>query len=245
MERHFASGINEIEVDGKDVDLFDQYVMIEKKHLIKAAERYEGTGSRQAQELSMMTNCLLESLDSTALVKITNRARDYEVNCGGKAVANGPLLFYFIVQYTRKETQATITYLELQLDLMPLVQKLEDLNFNIQNFNDHVEECCVELIKRNMQPPRLITNLLIAYQTTKCPKFAKWAEELQDHHKDGTDILTDAEILMEKALRKYQMLASRSMYVTPQKGGEGQEILALRAEVQSLKRKVKAPGKQT
>ena len=118
---------------------------------------------------------------------------------------------------------------------------IETNGSDIIAFNAYVQSQVDGLSSRGQASSDLIVNLFKGYKAVNDERFAAYIQQVEDGHKDGTATITAARDLMIKAVNFYKKQVTRDEWKQPTQ--HQKEVLALQAEVQSLKKR--APSKGT
>lgn len=191
---------------------------------------YLGRPSRQEQNSEMMHTYLVNSLSESAKNKLLAQRDFYIVNQS----YSGPLFFFLMMRKVCTSNEATI--LQLRDSLTHLDSYMATVTWNIDVFNQHVQELRDGLLSRGatVHDSELILQLFRAYGVVSDSNFTRYIETLRNNYEDQLRIVTPDE-LMQLALNKYQTLKLRGEWTQPTH--EAKQLQALSAQVAALKDK--------
>lgn len=211
-------------------NLITNYGDISLEHIQNHARTYIATPTRAAQDSYMAFNCLLASLSSTAIDRITIWRDQYTVN----GIPSGPCLFKIIIRETYIDTNATVTHIRTQLS--SLDQYLPTIQHNITKMNQHVKQLLEGLAARGETTSDLLANLFKGYKSASDRNFVAYIMKKEEDYHEGISMTPDH--LMNLADNKYKTLVQLSQWNAP--SPEEEKILALEAKLQQLSSNRKA-----
>lgn len=186
--------------------------------------------TRMTQDSMMLYQFLLVSLTDAAKLVVLSDKDMYYIN----DKTSGVCFLKVIIGRSSIDTNAKTNMLRKKIaklaDEMRTVYK-----GNVRDFNVYVAEQRDQLLGRGQTVEELITHLFEAY-TTGVPddEFRRYIETLQDKYDDG-DVSIEPDMLMRKALNKYDIIMQR-------KEGSGenyQRVLALSSETKDASQHIK------
>jgi hypothetical protein len=202
---------------------------------------------RTTQEDDQLFTCLMSSLTKAARNSVNLRCDDFMVG----TEHSGILLFKVILAKSQVDTRATIALLMGKLTT-GLPNIMASHGNNITEFNAEVMETLRKLQSRGKGGSTeidLLPQLFVAYSSCGSPDtpIHRYIEHLENRHNDG-DITLSTKSLMDKAETKYEELKDKVKFThndnsmgMGNKESEG-EIMALKAEIEKLKRRDLASG---
>lgn len=221
-------------------NLLTQYGLISLEQLRTKAIGYEDADGRAAQDSHMMYQCIYNTMTEEAKLKVLSDHEDYEVPLVGGGIAqNGPLFLKVIIRNSTVDTMSTVFFLRGNLN--QLKEYMGAVNCNIELFNQYVTNQVEALAARGAESSDLLINLFEAYEIVPDRKFIKHIEKKKDDYEDGGN--TTPTILMHHALTKYKDLKRAKKWQAP--SAEEEKIVALSAQVESLKKFAKKKGHAT
>jgi len=182
--------------------------------------------TRDSQNDAMILKCLQASIDETTKSQMTAKLGDYTI----RATQSGILYLKVLLKEGAIGTRAAAANIRKKMASLDQYM-VNTAKFNIQTFNRYVEQLQSELSNRGETSTDLLDNLFTAYCTVKDRPFNQHIEFLKNQYEFGQDI-TPTE-LMAQAKHKYQARQLDENWDAPSE--EQEEIVALRAQVQSLK----------
>ena len=192
------------------------------------AETYLPNNDRNCQNAFQAFNCLMNSLDNKAKMRI-NLRRDLFVVDG---VGHGPLLLKVIVQTAYVDTRSTVLHLREQLSRLDMY--IKDVKSDVEVFNDHVRTMVSGLEARGEQTLDLLANLFKGYMCVTDSSFVEFIKRKKDAYEEGEIELTP-EQLMESAANKFNALKQSGRW--QQASEQDEKIIALQAKIKLLEEK--------
>lgn len=188
---------------------------------------YQSFGVRAAQDAFMLYHCLTKSLSPEALNRINLRSDDYF----SSDTPSGTCLLKVIIQESYIDSPATIRITREKLS--KLDEKMRELDCDILKFNEYVQEQVRVLEARGAESSDLLANLFKGYKSVEDKKFVLYIDRKEEDYDDGTDI--SPKDLMSAAANKYKIAITTGKWKSPSE--EEEKIIALTAQIQSLKKK--------
>ena len=233
-----ANGVIMIPEDSTDPNSVRHHLCKEYGSIdIDLIREYEGSyvdqQVRQAQDAYMLYTCLMNSLSAEGKDKVGV----WEAQYTAANLPSGNLLLKVIIRESHLDTNATTTFIRTQLS--GLDTYILEIGNDITMFNGHVKTLVEALLARGETTNDLLTNLFKGYEACSDRVFTAYIQGKKDKHDEGETMSTDE--LMEYANNKYKLLKQAKKWQAPSE--EEEKILALEAEVKTLKRKSKPPPK--
>lgn len=218
--------------DGETYNLVDHYGIIRKSTIRAKGLTYTGQASRNAQNSEQIYQCLLHSLTEAAQNKVTVEANEYMLPdlANNKNQPNGPLFLKHILSKTRADTNATVTTIRMRLG--NLSKHLQEMKYNISEFNTFVKNQVNDLTSRGQTTHDLLHNLFQAYKTVDDKDFVDFIRAKQREYNKGDELT--AEQLMMEAENEYLRAVETEEWQQPT--AEQEKIVALSAQVADLKK---------
>ena len=166
--------------------------MVTLKDLKNHTKKYAGKMTREAQNSSMIQECLSKSLTEAAHQKIALNAHKYHINDKPDSL----MYFKVIIGLLQKDTRAKT--FALRNELLALQHKMEKLNDNIEGFNEFVVTTVKELGAWGQHSEDLLLNLFTAYKNVQDHQFITSIEVREQDYFMGKDY--NPEQLMDLAL---------------------------------------------
>jgi hypothetical protein len=238
--------VQQLGQNGPGTYFIDAHGAFSLEHIQQVERHYNAEETRTSQNSVMLARCILNSLTQHALTRVHARRNDWtlSVQVQGAEVdmVCGVCLLKVILIITQQETRSTVAYLMAKLSVTGLQPIMEEVEYNIESFNDQVDTT-VRALQRNQRvvPGDLLMNLLTVYATVPDENFQRFIQVKSDKYLDeGIDL--DYPELMTSAKEKYHdLLNVKQTWRAPT--AHEKELAALKAEVTSLKSKVKKSGK--
>ena len=228
--------------DAPKLNLMENYRELDLAQIQLFDVSYIAFGGRMAQDSRMMFEALWSSLSREGRSRLGPETSRFHITVNGKRYPSGNLLFKIIADKSVLTNKGTSRYIKSKLALIP--EHLATLKFNIEAFHEHVKSLVMELQAGGDEPEDLNRTLMMAYATVPGQDFKQYINHLQDqmdgNSPDGRALDWHYFVLMAKVENKYKtMNLQNSWKSTP----DDQEMIALRAEVRSLKKNLKKGGK--
>ena len=217
------------------VDLINDYGRVTLAHVTAWEQSFIAGNSRKSQDSKMLYDLIMNSLSPTGIQRIQIWKEQTQVN----GLDAGGCLFKVVVRESYLDSHATVS--TLRLNLSNLDKYIETNGSDIIAFNAYVQSQVDGLSSRGQASSDLIVNLFKGYKAVNDERFAAYIQQVEDGHEDGTATITAARDLMIKAVNFYKKQVTRDEWEQPTQ--HQKEVLALQAEVQSLKKR--APSKGT
>ena len=221
--------------DGVPRSLFTQFGQLTEKALEEHAAEYMGLEDKRKQLAVQMSTCILNSLTDEALIEIRIVRTQYTVN----DVHHGPLLLWAIIQRATINVKASATLLRQKLWLAP--ETLKTKKYDVQVFNAYIGRIMFQLSARGEEAPDTLLHLFRAYKTAPNTDFVQYIKHKESLFEEAEIEMTPQK-LMGLALTKYNTLKEQELW--DQGNQEGDEIIALKAEIAMLKQQHQQQGKR-
>ena len=188
-----------------------------------------GKNSREAQDDVTIADCLEASLSPDAFTQIFNRYSEWMI----RGTASGTILLKIILEESNLTVQATI--MKHKKELVNLTSTMTSLKFNVEHFNQEVARILATLRNHGETAPDLIHQLFPAYESCPDKTFNGYITNLRHTFEDNGQLR--ALELMKKSCNRYKSLVDSDTWSTRD---EQESILALKAEMQTLKKAFRA-----
>jgi hypothetical protein len=226
-------------------NLLKEHDMISFKQAHNFAETYAATPTRMAQNGLACYTCLSESLSPEGRIKLLTDLTKVQIT--NQSIPNGPLLLKLILDRATTSTRSTLTLLFQRINSLDSL--MENATNNVEKFNESVKIIILQIHERGakVEDENLMGNLFRAYLSVSDEVFHRYLEIKKDDYNDGKTDLSPVN-LMKLAGNKYKSLVEEDMWQAPT--AIDKEIIALRAQIESLKsptnsgKKEKAPEKK-
>lgn len=213
------------------VSIFDNYGKLAIE-TIKAYEMtYLGTQHRNAQNAQAWFMSLFGSLSQSGRNKVTPNEEDYTLEINGQTYQSGNLLLKVILDNSVISSKVVIRC--LKQELLAIEKTIAEFEYDIIKFNDYVKRKVHELMAHGEEPYFLTHYLFLAYEKIECAEFNKYIVKKKDDEDDGK-VTYDWKELTKLAETKYKALKRENNWTV--KDPRKEEILALKAEIKSLKK---------
>jgi hypothetical protein len=223
------------DVTNTNRDLLTTYSLITKDEIRAHATTYIATNTRNAQDSMMFLRFLHGSLTDKARSIVSQLKAEYTVN----NVQSGAMLLKFIIGRAIVDTIATVHV--LRKSISTLSSKMTELGSNIEVFNNHVLEIQNSLVIRGETTNELLFHVFEAYLNASSTDFVLFMKLQRSAFEMGGTNLT-VEQLMTTALTHYELRVQDGTWeaVDPKE----EKIMAMQAQLDSLKKKKKKKGKR-
>jgi len=186
--------------------------------------------TRDAQASWQMMSCLMNSCSAECLNKVRNSSDDHKVTSTcGEVSEDGPLFLRILISRVVIDNRSTVSYYSHKLTCLD--QLMIKVNYDVTAFNDEVQDIIIQLQSRGETIPHLMVNLFKGYEAVEDKEFVSYIRIKKYEYNEGGTI--DADKLMSNAENQYMEMIRSKEWNSPPK--ENQEILALTAEIKSLK----------
>ena len=208
------------------INLITNYGELSMDDILQFEYTYLHLPLRAAQDSAMMYHCLMNSLSKEAKDVITAWKEEYHVN----GIPSGNLLLRVMIRESYVDTQATATAIRLKLS--NLDSYIASVDHNVNKFNSFVKQQLAALAAHGQTTNDLLTNLFKGYSACSDPVFRRYIEQKKESYEEGSRITANQ--LMQWAKTKYNLIVEAGLWNSPTT--EQQQIYALKAEVESLKK---------
>lgn len=196
---------------------------------------YATGNTRQWQDSQMLYLFLSNSITEDLLTKVTVDRQRYTIN----GEEDGVCFLKCLISKIYIETRATVTF--IRTNLSNLDNYMASVNSNILLFNQYVKEQRLALESHGHKSDDLLVNLFKGYMTTTDHEFVKYIRLKKDLYDEGGDVNVDS--LMTAAETKYKAMVQEKTWNAPTQDGE--QIVALKAQVDQLKKDLHKKAKTT
>ena len=213
--------------------LIDSHGEIDLQTIERFEESYLSGQSRSAQDAAQLYRCLMASISKEGKKKILVWEDQYTIDGYG----SGNLLLKVIVRESHLDTNATSA--SIRTKLTDLDRYLPSIGHDILKFNTYVKLLVDGLKSRGETTQDLLVNLFKGYMACSDSEFVSYMKRKLDYFEEGNSMEPDN--LMKNAAEKYKTLLQKGLWNAPDANEE--KILALRAEINKLKKSGQKGGK--
>lgn len=225
-------------------NIYTKYGLLTEADVRAHVNTYSGAQDRNVQNAAQMAKCIWNSLTQQAVLDLEKYRTRFVV----AGEANGPLMLFCIIERATITVRATTAV--IRANIIKLSEEFASKDFDVEAFNDYVDEQLRELDARGQESQDVLTHLFTAYEQAPDHRFTEYIQRKKDAYEENT-INLDASTLMSLALEKYKTLVTQKEWRRPTKQDE--ELIALRAELEKAKKseqqksskKGKAKGKKS
>ena len=198
---------------------------------------YLNQQTRKVQDNYMLYQCLMASLSTIGRNKIANLKAEYTIDIQvadgtAREVRSGPLLLKIIIRESHIDTNATTGKIRLQLS--SLDKYIHTVGHDMPKFNNYVRSLVEQLQARGEDTEDLLINLFKGYLECSDKVFVRYIERKKEDYDEGDDEMTSNQLML-LASNKYKILKDNDRWNAP--SAEEEKILALEAQLESLKKK--------
>ena len=188
---------------------------------------YINTPTRAAQNNYQVFECLRATLDTESKDRLANDEERYQFG----DEYDGVTYLHVILSTATAGSRATAGAIRKRL--ATLTEYMRDIaKDEIPVFNDYVKKQKRRLEGLGQESSDLIDHLFTAYLSVRDNMFRTYVAELQSRYDDGEAI--DVPTLLEKTEARYNTYKTRQQW--KMKSPEQEEIIALRAQITTLKK---------
>lgn len=216
-------------------NLITNYGQLTIAHIHDYEDSYIHSATRYAQDTTMLYHCLMNSISSSALDSITIWKEDYTV----VDKPSGNLLLKIIIRESHIDTNATEAHIRQKLS--SLDQYMVAVSNDVAKFNAYVKQQVQALAARGAKTEDLLSNLFKGYLACTDRVFCRYIEKKLESYEEGTNITPNE--LMVWAKTKFHIIKQNNLWCNP--SPEQKEIMALKVEVQNLKKTKSQPKPKT
>jgi hypothetical protein len=201
-------------------------------------ETYIGTETREAQDNHMLYHAIMKSLSKEAKNKILLKKKEYMIDAGPSA----NLLIKILVRECHLDTNATVS--TIRQNLTELDHYMVTVGYDISKFNDHVRVLVEGLETRGAVSTDVMVNLFKGYANAKDKHFKQYIRTKKDAYDEAEgEAPFDESKLMVLAENKYKDMKTNETWNAPSE--QEQQLVALQAQIKSLKEKRKRVAAKT
>ena len=219
------------------IKFIDNYGQISLEEILAFERTYINLPVRPAQDSIMLFKCLMNSISKEGKVKINTWKHQYVVEINDVTYNSGTLLLKIIVRESHLDTNATTATIRTKLSSLDTY--ILTIGCDIVKFNSYVQLLIDSLKARGETTQDLLTNLFKGYLAASDKTFVEYIRRKLESYEEGFG--TNPDTLMQQASNKFKLLKQAGKYNAPSEDEE--KLLALLAEVRSLKKITKGKGK--
>lgn len=200
------------------------------------AETYLFEQSRKAQNNMMAYKCFMNSLSEESKSKVLVHKDEYIIENPedeGEYLPSAALLLKVIIRESHLDTNAKTS--SIRTKLSSLDTYIKTVNSDITKFNEYVYLLISALNARGERTEDLLVNLFKGYKAATDKTFVSYIARKQEAYEEGQDI--EPKTLMNLANERFKTLKATEEWNSP--SAEQEQIIALTAEIATLKKKAK------
>ncbi len=221
-------------------DIIKSYGQIDEATLKTACERFCKAGQPDAescakQNNTMMSMCLNKSLTASAKASLLTYHNEYTFN----SVKYAPLMYKIIMHLATIDSVATTQTLRDNLQNLGIFAVT--VKGDIDKINAEFDTNYSQLLAQGATLDDPIGILFEAYLFVPCYNFTKYAGTKHDEYLDENLSDVTHEAMMSMAKRKFDFLKTKGKWGA--KSPEDEKIVAMAAEINSLKGQLKLDPK--
>ncbi len=210
---------------------------------IQQVERFcDAEESRTSQNSHMLSKAILASLTPEAVNRVNMRREDWVLSIQVEGAADevdlacGVCLLKVVLIVSQQEITSTIAHVIAQFNnLNPL---MEEVDYNIQLFNERVDALANKLIRSDKEVPETVMmSLFTAFLSVPDKDFHRYIEKKHDDFSDGELEITHKVLMQNAETKHFDLVNNKRTWRTLSE--EDKKLAALSAELDSLKKKVK------
>jgi hypothetical protein len=206
-------------------NLVDDYGNISLEQVRAHATEYATTETRTRQNSVQMQQCIFASLTQAFQNRVNLQKKSWYID----DQADGACLLKVVISLSYPDTPATTSHIRTELTKSD--EKMIELNFDIEKFNDWVNDQVAQLAARGAQTTDLMENLFKGYEKVPDKEFLAYHAQKRMEYDEGKPITTEE--LMKLMRIKFQNKRRQKTWNVPT--AEEEQIIALAAEVKSLR----------
>jgi hypothetical protein len=215
-------------------DLLTHFGEISYAQVRDHALTYYTRQTKQAQDAFMAYFCIYDSLDVEFVKRINMQTEKFYLPPtanNAQRTPNAAMLLKVVISEAHVDTRATLSHIRMQLT--QLDEKMQELDFNVEDFNLYVHGKIKGLTSRGATSTDLFENVIRGYEKVPDTNFKEWMSRKVDEYEEGADI--EIHELMNKALNKYKTRLLKKEWNVPSK--EQEQIIALTAQLSKMSNK--------
>ena len=224
----------DIPTDNGNKNLLTQYGQITRENCYNHVATYITGQTRRVQNNYMLFECLTNSLDSDSNDKLSQVDTKYRHGTRYDGVS----CLHTILTKAEASSRATASAIRKQLSKLSEYMK-ETAKDNVSKFNEYVRKQNRRLTGLGQESTDLIDNMLEAYRSIRDEEFKNFISHIKNEYEMGRRNLTLDELLNETE-SKYNILMTRGEW--KERTSDQEEIIALRAQIDTLKKKNSGGG---
>jgi polyhydroxyalkanoate synthesis regulator phasin len=219
-------------IEGQDTvpgaNLCHHHGTIRKELLKSYVKTFIDSPCREAQEDDMLCLMLQNSLTEKAYQVVTRDPSAYVVN-GEKS---GLMLLKAILE--QSAIDSSIDPDVIRKELAHAYWKFKELKFDVRMFHDWVQQKLNSLKQTGHKSTDVATHLLTAYRTSHDEKLRLYIDRLEDVARESGTYLEEKDLMNKVKIKFDSLETARKLEAITQ----GDEIMALKAQIKSLKKKI-------
>jgi len=222
------SELFDIPATGGNKNLLTQFGQLTRDDCYNHVATYINGQTRRVQNNYMLFECLRNMLDDISQDKLSQVDTKYRHNNKYDGVT------YLHTILTKAEASSRATASAIRKQLSKLTEYMGDkAKDNVSTFNEYVRKQNNRLTGLGQESTDLIDNMLEAYRSIRDEEFKTFISHIKNEYEMGRRNLTLDELINETE-SKYNILMTRGEW--KERTSDQEEIIALRAQVDSLKK---------
>ena len=232
--------------DTEYVNILTNHAKVSLNTIREYEESYVQQQTRARQDTHCLYTCVMDSLSQEGRMKVLNEKDKYLIeadptdNDNDELVPSGNLLLKVVLMKSSVDNRSG-SY-SIRMKLAELDNLITRMDFDIEKFNDRVKSYLEDLSRRGETSDDVNYNLIKAYKTVPVREFVAFIDRLKDDDDNQEpEGRYTPQFIMDKAENKFKILVNENIWDT--KMNEKDELMALRAEFDKLKKKTRKTGK--
>jgi hypothetical protein len=185
-------------IDGKLLTTHFAELSMEK--VKQAAMEFQIEAQRKAQNSRMIFYCIISSVSSSVMDKLTLKRHLFTLEVRGKLVQDGVCMLKVLIDSYYASTRFTTIEIRKQLASLPTYMQVIAKG-DVTKLCEHTRKLNAELEASGERTLDLVANLLAALEKTHNPVFQRWLEGRRnmwalkqiEWKEDGSDLMDEAE----------------------------------------------------
>lgn len=230
----YTAGVFTVATANGPRDLMDQKAQITKAELDAHVEMYINTSNRMAQSAKQLAQMLDASMDPQLKIRVMSRRPEFTYQTtAGPEIEDGVAMLYLLFGIIDVSTEAKVANIERQLETNKLVDKLQELDYDIPAFNLHLRECIRMLVCCGEREPNMVSKLFTVLKGTPDGAFADTMKFQESQWESHRATFTNSQLMVE-AEDKYNTIVQKGEWKATSKLDE--HVIALvAAQLQTQK----------
>ena len=234
------------DADTEYVNILTNHAEVSINTIRDYEESYVQQQTRARQDTHCLYTCVIDSLSQEGRMKVLNEKDKYLIEAdptdpdNDEMVPSGNLLLKVVLMKASVDNRSGSYSIRMKLaELDNLISKME---FDIEKFNDQVKSYLEDLSRRGETSDDVNYNLIKAYKTVPVREFVAFIDRLKnDDDNQEPEGRYTPQFIMDKAENKFKILVNENVWDT--KMNEKDEIMALKAEINKMRKQSRRAGK--